>query len=209
MGLLLSGKPLKRAKVIIPGYRHCCRSWRRIISKRRTKIQEICIVCWSWSRSRGWGRSGLTHRRCRLRDSSDLRIRRHRMRVAVVGLSIEFPPLVGIQDEIFEDPNITPRLRPTAGPTRRSVLKPRVAGMVISGTFEQVHFAHFPTAHGETFASMRDGLVRRFALIAHKRPEFDADGAEAELLLQPTIGTLSVPWEPRESPDLLLSWSQI
>ena len=55
---------------------------------------------------------------------------------------------------------------------------------------------------------MTDGLVTRFAIVAHKGVEFDADGAETKLFGGAAVGTFRIGRQSSQLADLLLGGCQ-
>jgi len=120
-------------------------------------------------------------------------------------LAVIRSPLVRRLDEAFEDVDVVTLARTTTGSHRRRLLQPCSSGVFISLSHEFVGLRVAPTGHGKGLASVADGLMRRFAVVAHEGVEFNANRGKTKLLVRAAVGARAVGGKPRKLPDLLLS----
>mmetsp|Transcript_2374 Transcript_2374/g.5127 ORF Transcript_2374/g.5127 Transcript_2374/m.5127 type:complete len:254 (+) Transcript_2374:356-1117(+) len=125
------------------------------------------------------------------RDGSDALVRP--LPVAIRGGLPVIPlVLVRLHHEPFEDVNIVPLPRSSAGSDGGSVRQPHPPRVIVPVNLQLEHLALVPRAHRERFASMRHGLVGGLAGVAHEGEVLDADGGEAVLGGGAAVGAYAV-----------------
>ena len=115
--------------------------------------------------------------------------------------SVILSVLIRIQNKLFEDFNRRSLARSSSLSNGRSLLQPRPAAVVIPRGLQLLDFLVRPRAHTNRLAPMRNGLVRRLALVAHKGKELDANGAKTKLLGLSAVGTRRIARGTGQFPD--------
>ena len=103
--------------------------------------------------------------------------------------SIIFSSFVYIHYKSLEHINMISLLGSSVRSNRWSILEPSSSSVIVALQFEFGHLSVRPAGHGQRFASMADGLMRRLTFIAHKSEKLDANCRKAKLFTRSTIGT--------------------
>ncbi len=116
-------------------------------------------------------------------------------------------PLIYIHNKSLEHVHGVSLFRSSSTPDRRGVQEPGLTGEVIAFLFQFRRLCIGPAGHGEAFASMTDGLVTRFTVVAYKGKVFDANSAKTKLFDCATVGAFAVCWQTGQFSDFVLCCS--